>query len=77
MTKRVTAKGALSAAFDVLKMALYIIGGIAGVMYASVMTADISMWFYIATGVYLLFAAVKLLGKVTKPTDNYEVQEIE
>jgi len=30
------------------------------------------MWFYVATGVFLLTTSAGILMKVTKPLDNYE-----
>ena len=76
MAKKVTMKGAGQAAFDVLCMALYFIGGVAGIMYASVLTEDLSLWFYLGTSVFLLFQAITLLGKVTKPVENYETEVV-
>jgi hypothetical protein len=76
MAKKITNRGALQAAFDVLCMSLYFIGGIAGVMIASVSVFNLNMWFYIAASVYLLFTGGDILVKVTKPVGNYETVDV-
>lgn len=69
--KKITTKGALEVGCDVVLMAAYFIGGVAGIMYASVLS-DITMWFYVGTGVFLLVTSAGILMKVTKPLENYE-----
>jgi len=73
--KKITTKGALEVGVDVVLMAAFFIGGVSGIMYASVLT-DITMWFYVATGVLLLMSSAELLMKVTKPLDNYDTSEV-
>jgi len=75
MAKMITTKGAIQAAIDIVLMALYFIGGVAGIMYASVLQ-DLTMWFFVAAGILLLFTALEIAGKVTKPMDSYESKEV-
>jgi uncharacterized membrane protein YoaK (UPF0700 family) len=75
MTKQITNKGALSVGIDIVLMSMYFIGGICGIMYASVIT-DLTMWFILATSIYLLFGSLELVTKITKPLDNYDTKEV-
>jgi hypothetical protein len=76
MAKKITTKGAAQAAIDFLLMAMYFVGGIAGIMYASVLT-DLTMWFFFAVSIFLLFSSLELINKITKPLDNYDTQQVE
>lgn len=76
MVKTITSKGALQAAIDIVLLAVFFIGGVAGVMYASVLTSDLTMWFYFAAGLMLLFNSLELVTKVTKPLDSYDTKDV-
>jgi hypothetical protein len=76
MAKKITTKGAIQAAIDFMLMAVYFVGGVAGVMYASVLT-DLTMWFFFAVSMFLLFSSLELINKITKPLDNYDTKQVE
>jgi hypothetical protein len=76
MKRKITNRGAFQAAIDIVLLAIYFVGGVAGIMYASVLL-DLTFWFYAGAGVFLLFTALELVGKVTKPLDNYETRSVE
>lgn len=75
MAKKITTKGALQAAIDIVLLVLYGAAGVAGVMYASVLQ-DVTMWFFYGAGVFFLFSCLELISKVTKPIDNYDTQDV-
>jgi len=74
MTKKITTKGALQAAIDIILLFMYGAAGIAGIMYASVLQ-DLTMWFFYGAGVFFLFTCLELITKVTKPTESYDTQD--
>jgi membrane protein YdbS with pleckstrin-like domain len=71
MAKKITTKGALQAAIDIVLLALCV----AGIMYASVLQ-DVTMWFFYGAGVFFLFTCLELISKVTKPIENYDTQDV-
>jgi len=75
MTKKITTKGALHVGIDVLFLALYLIGGAAGIMYAGVLQDFTAMFFY-GAGAFLILQALEIFQQVTKPLDNYETQDV-
>ncbi len=75
MAKKITTKGALQAAIDIVLLFLYGAAGVAGVMYASILQ-DVTMWFFYGAGVFFLFTCLELISKVTKPIENYDTQDV-
>ena len=76
MAKKITTKGALQAAIDIVLFFMYAAAGIAGIMYASVLQ-DMTMWFFYGAGIFMIFSSLELVTKITKPLDSYDVQESE
>jgi hypothetical protein len=74
MAKKITTKGAMQAAIDIVLLFMYGAAGITGIMYASVLQ-DMTMWFFFGASIFLLFTTLNLISKVTKPLDNYDTQE--
>ena len=75
MAKKITTKGALQAAIDIVLLVLYGAAGVAGVMTASVLQ-DVTMWFFFGASIFLLFTCLELITKVTKPLDNYDTHVV-
>jgi len=75
MAKKITTKGALQAAIDIVLLFMYGAAGVAGVMMASVLQ-DVTMWFFFGASIFLLFTCLELITKVTKPLDNYDTQDV-